>query len=258
MMKRQGATGRAPVVPVVAPPRGRALTKRPSVAQLDTSSSSAAQSQQSMATAAQSPRQQSSQAVAPPAGRGLSRRASNVGTNEKQHHQSPPKAQAQGAGFGGGAKNKSFRELVISEEEALQEVEQLKEKLRAKKAHHQQDAIRAKEVQAQLEIDIAAATQQLAAEKENASALAEIVQSLRQKGTTLLGQLEARGYDGIACRDLEVVDLPDDEVGARLDEMERHLDEARAAIDATMEMQLEEGDFYGSVMQEVQALLGDM
>lgn len=153
-------------------------------------------------------------------------------------------------------KNKSYRELVKSEEEALQEVERLKEKLRSKHAQHQQDIAKAKDTRESLETEIQAATQKLEAEKENATSLTGIVESLKKKGTVLLQQLEAHGYDGIGGKTLDTVELSSETVD-ELAQVERDLAEAQGALAATAALQQQEGGFFTSTLQDIRVWMDE-
>ena len=153
-------------------------------------------------------------------------------------------------------KNKSYRELVKSEEEALQEVERLKEKLRSKHAQHQQDIAKAKDTRESLETEIQAATQKLEAEKENATSLTDIVESLKKKGTVLLQQLEAHGYDGIVGKTLDTVELSS-ETTDELSQVERDLAEAQDALAATATLQQQEGSFFTSTLQDIRVWMDE-
>ena len=126
-----------------------------------------------------------------------------------------------------------------SEHEALEEVERLKEKLRSRHLHHQQESVKAREARQQLEADIEATKTQLHAEKENATVLAGVVDRLKKKGAVVLGHLESRGYDGIIGRDLQTVELAS-ETADLLDTVERQLLEAKEAVATTAEMIKEE------------------
>lgn len=173
----------------------------------------------------------------------LNRRSSLVGRKTKQlsHHKSisaSPVTKSKRGGspavIGSGGKNKSYRELLKSEEKALVEIKRLKDTLRNKNHLHEEKNRHNQQCTSEINKKIAEQNETLTQQKENILCLSQQVDALRGKNSVLSTRLENCGYSAVTGEKLEKKSLENEN---EMNRLEATINEAKAAISETEALQ---------------------